>query len=48
MEDCYKIKLRSVGYRLVYQVRDNEITVSVVSVGKREKNAAYKAAVKRI
>ena len=48
MEDCYKIKLRSVGYRLVYQVRDNEITVSVVSVGKREKNAAYKAAAKRI
>jgi len=37
MEDCYKIKLRSVGYRLVYQVRENEIVVSVVSVGKREK-----------
>ena len=43
-----QFKLRSVGYRLAYQVRDNEIAVSVVSVGKREKNAAYKAAVKRI
>jgi len=27
MQDCYKIKLRSAGYRLVYQVRDNEVVV---------------------
>jgi mRNA interferase RelE/StbE len=48
MQDWYKIKLRSVGYRLVYQVRDNELVVSVVAVGKRERNAVYKAASKRI
>ena len=48
MQDCYKIKLRSAGYRLVYQVRDNELVVSVVAVGKRERNSVYKAAVKRI
>ncbi|MCU7936038.1 MAG: type II toxin-antitoxin system RelE/ParE family toxin [Candidatus Thiodiazotropha sp. (ex Dulcina madagascariensis)] len=48
MQDCYKIKLRSAGYRLVYQVRDSELVVSVVAVGKRERNAVYKAAVKRI
>ena len=48
MSDCYKIKLRSAGYRLVYQVRDQEIVVSVVAVGKRERNAVYKAAIKRI
>jgi mRNA interferase RelE/StbE len=48
MQDCYKIKLRSAGYRLVYQVRDNELVVSVVAVGKRERNAVYKAASKRI
>ncbi|PCJ90772.1 MAG: type II toxin-antitoxin system mRNA interferase toxin, RelE/StbE family [Porticoccaceae bacterium] len=48
MQDCYKIKLRSVGYRLVYQVRDNELIISVVAVGKRERNAVYKLAVKRI
>ncbi len=48
MKDCYKIKLRSVGYRLVYQVRDDELVVSVVAVGKRERNAIYNAAVKRI
>lgn len=48
MQDCYKIKLRSAGYRLVYQVRDNELVISVVAVGKRERNAVYKAAVKRV
>ena len=48
MKDCYKIKLRKAGYRLVYQVRDLEILVSVVAVGKREKNAVYKIAAKRI
>jgi len=48
MKDCYKIKLRSIGYRLVYQVRDSEIVVSVVAVGKRERNSVYKAASKRI
>ncbi|MGB1263638.1 MAG: type II toxin-antitoxin system RelE family toxin [Cognaticolwellia sp.] len=48
MKDCYKIKLRKAGYRLVYQVRDLEIIVSIVAVGKREKNAVYKIAAKRI
>lgn len=48
MKDCYKIKLRKAGYRLVYQVRDLEILVSIVAVGKREKNAVYKIAAKRI
>ena len=48
LQDCYKIKLRSAGYRLVYQVRDRELIVSVVAVGKRERHAVYKAAVKRV
>ena len=46
-KDRYKIKLRSVGYRLVYEVRDSELIVVVVAVGKRERIAVYKAAVKR-
>ena len=46
-KDRYKIKLRSVGYRLVYEVRDNEVIVIVVAVGKRERNAVYKVAAKR-
>jgi mRNA interferase RelE/StbE len=48
MKDCYKIKLRKAGYRLVYQVRDLEIIVSIVAVGKRERNTVYKIAAKRI
>ncbi|VAW55316.1 mRNA interferase RelE, partial [hydrothermal vent metagenome] len=48
MKDCYKIKLRSIGYRLVYEVRDLELIISVVAVGKRERNRVYKAAIKRV
>jgi mRNA interferase RelE/StbE len=48
MPDCYKIKLRSAGYRLVYQVRDHELVIIVISVGKRDRNAVYKAAQKRL
>jgi mRNA interferase RelE/StbE len=46
-KDRYKIKLRSAGYRLVYEVRDAEILIIVVAVGKRERNVVYKAALKR-
>ena len=45
--DRYKIKLKSIGYRLVYEVRDRQITVVVVAVGKRERDAVYLAAAKR-
>ena len=45
--DRYKIKLRSVGYRLVYEVRDSQLIVVEVAVGKRERNAVYKSAAKR-
>lgn len=48
MHNCYKIKLRNAGYRLVYQVRDQEVVVSVVAVGKRERNQVYKIAAKRV
>lgn len=48
LKDCYKIKLRSAGYRLVYQVRDSEILISVVAIGKRDRNQVYKIAIKRI
>ncbi|MBE9829195.1 type II toxin-antitoxin system RelE/ParE family toxin [Campylobacter concisus] len=39
--DVYKIKLRDVGYRLAYQVKDSEIVVLVLVVGKRENNEVY-------
>mgnify|MGYP004748488375 CR=1 FL=1 len=37
----YKIKLRSSGFRLAYEVKDDQIVVLVLSVGKRENNKAY-------
>lgn len=35
--NLYKIKLRSLGYRLAYSVEDDEICVYVVCVGRRDK-----------
>lgn len=46
-KDRYKIKLRSRGFRLVYEVRDAELVVVVVAVGKRERDAVYRAAGRR-
>lgn len=48
MPDCYKVKLRSSGYRLVYEVRDEVVAVFVISVGKREDNKAYRNAAQRM
>ena len=48
MPDCYKIKLRSVGYRLIYQVEDETVTVVVVAIGKREHDDAYRRAAQRL
>lgn len=42
IKDCFKIKLRSIGYRLVYKVYEMRIVVQVIAVGKRDKNAVYK------
>ena len=43
-DSAYKIKLRSAGYRLVYEVDDKDIVVFVIVVGKRENNAVYNIA----
>jgi mRNA interferase RelE/StbE len=47
LPDCYKIKLRTVGYRLVYQVDDKVVLVTVIAVGRRDKNVVYRTARKR-
>ena len=47
MPDCYKIKLRAAGYRLVYRVDDAVVTVVVVAVGRRDRNLVYKIAAGR-
>lgn len=41
LPDHYKIKLRTSGYRLVYRVADDIVTVTVVAVGKRERGEVY-------
>ncbi|MEO7067724.1 MAG: type II toxin-antitoxin system RelE/ParE family toxin [Rhodanobacter sp.] len=48
MPDCYKIKLRTVGYRLVYQVQDERVVVVVIAVGRRDKGLVYLSAKKRV
>lgn len=48
LPDCYKIKLRSSGYRLVYQVLDQEVVVFVVAIGKREREQVYRGAAERV
>ena len=48
MADCYKIKLRQIGYRLVYRVDDDVVFVTVIGVGKRDKQKVYEAAQSRL
>lgn len=48
MADCYKIKLRAAGYRLIYRVDDDVVFVTVIAVGRRDRNQAYASASERI
>ncbi|WP_105605575.1 type II toxin-antitoxin system RelE family toxin [Cronobacter sakazakii] len=48
LPDCYKIKLRTSGYRLVYQVRDDTVCVLVIAIGKRENLTVYQGAGHRL
>ena len=48
LPDCYKIKLRKAGYRLVYRVEEEIVFVTVVAVGKRDKCKVYGAAQERV
>ena len=47
-KDIYKIKLRQLGYRLVYSIEDKTITVTVIAVGKRDRNEIYDIALSRL
>ncbi|EDM0727798.1 TPA: type II toxin-antitoxin system RelE/ParE family toxin [Escherichia coli] len=48
LKDCYKIKLRASGFRLVYQVIDDMLIIAVVAVGKRERCNVYNLASERM
>ncbi len=47
-QNLYKIKLRQQGYRLVYSVADEIVTVTVIAVGKRDRNEVYEVALSRL
>lgn len=42
-ESVYKIKLRSAGYRLAYEVVDDELIVYVLAVERWDKGKVYSA-----
>lgn len=48
LPNCYKIKLKASGYRLVYEVIDNELIIIVITVGKRNRNEVYDIAKDRL
>lgn len=47
-DSVYKIKLRAAGYRLAYEVVDDELLVYVLAVGKREKGKIYSSLKERV
>jgi len=47
-DNCYKIKLRQSGYRMVYQVQDARIVVFIIAIGKRDNKQAYVEAQNRM
>lgn len=46
-KDRYKIKLRSAGYRLIYEVEDDRLVVLVIAIGKRDRSEVYEMARRR-
>ena len=47
-DNVYKIKLKSLGIRLAYEVIDERLVVLVLVVGKRENNVVYNELARRI
>jgi mRNA interferase RelE/StbE len=43
----YKIKLRAIGYRLLYELRESEVIVLVIAVGRRDGADVYDSASRR-
>ncbi|OOS00233.1 plasmid stabilization system protein [Haemophilus paracuniculus] len=48
LHQCYKIKLKKAGVRLIYQVNDDEIYILLLTVGRRADNEVYDTALTRI
>ena len=47
-DEVYKIKLRTAGYRLAYEVKDSEILIIVLAVGQRDNSKIYKLLADRV
>ena len=47
LDNFYKIKLRSVGYRLVYEIIEQRLVIIVIAIGRRDHNQTYVKAEKR-
>jgi len=47
LQNTYKIKLRDVGYRLVYEVIELRLVVVVIAVGRRDHDEVYLLASQR-
>lgn len=48
LPDCYKMKLRSNGYRMLHQVFKLEIMMFFVAVDKRERDQVFRKAAERL
>lgn len=48
LSNCYKIKLKRAGYRLVYEVRSQTIVLIVWAIDKRDDDKVYDSAVSRL
>lgn len=48
LQNTYKIKLRDVGYRLVYEVIELRLVIKVIAVGRRDHDSVYLQASKRL
>lgn len=48
LSNCYKIKLKRAGYRLVYEVRSQTIVLLVWAVDKRDDEKVYNSAISRL
>jgi len=46
-QSIYKIKIKHPSFRLTYHVNDNELIVTTLSIGKRDKDV-YKDMLKRL
>lgn len=48
LSNCYKIKLKRAGYRLIYEIRCQTVVLFVWAIDKREDAKVYDSAISRL